>query len=424
MKTSFRLAAILLIITLLAACQKAPATVPTQAPPATDAPAVETAAPAVHATMDPASTGPTVQFLAPTEDYDFLPEIVLFGKPLNDTPMAVNITCNGVESDIWPSYQGTLIRNHCIINNTYQDAYLVLYDGSIIAMRAGSQIQINIEEEEYTEIILQKGEIYNIVAPRCDRRPYTVLVGGMGIKAQGTRFGVKLRDNVISLMVVDGNVITERCLNWATNTCKKWETVSVERLQNYTYNNTIGEIDWTRGEQYNLEHMVPDPTVYVSGYFEILMGDQIHYVDHTKQGTHSDYENVDTARSLLQQYLEEQIGDLSLHERIAGEMNLTYSDYCNSTFDTCLLATPLPWIDNPFNPTPDGGGSNQPPASGGATCPPGNCPLFDASSCFERGGHTWCFPQPGTVDVTMSAEWDVTEICNRYPGEAICSQIR
>ncbi len=121
--------------------------------------------------------------------------------------------------------------------------------------------------------------------------------------------------------------------------------------------------------------------------------------------------------------MEEQISDIAFHDRIAAEMNLSNSDFCNASFDACPMATPLPDNDNPFNPTPDGG-ANQPPASGGATCPPGKCPLFDASSCFTRDGHTWCYPLTGTVDDSMSAEWDVTEICNRYPGEAICSQIR
>lgn len=418
MKASFRSAVILCIICLLAACQKAHYITPEQTIDVTAAP---TAEPTVLSEMNPASTGPTVQFLKESEFFEISPQTWLFSEPFDDTPFAVIVNCYGSESDVWAPYEGLLINNHCIIHNKYQPAYLVLYDGSILGLGAGSRIQVNYVQEVITEVILEKGEIYNLVTPQGKNRRFIVLVDGVGIEAKGTRFGVRLKDNVISVAVFDGKVITQRCLNWATSTCLEWDLVSVELLPMYLYTNKVGELDWTQGEQFNLENMVADPTFPVSRYLEPLLAKSVQYQDDTAFGIHADLENVETARSHLQEYLSTKISDIAFHDRIAGEMNLSNSDFCNYGFDACPMATPLPWIDNPFAPVQDGG--NQSSSGGGATCP--ECPhQFDQSSCFTRSGHLWCFPVAGTVDPAFSAEWDITAICATYPGESYCAWVK
>jgi len=428
MKTIFRITAILAVIILLAACQKTPtAATPSQPIAATPAPIDEPAATptAAPADMDPASTGPTVQFNESYDPADFIPQIGLFSEPYDDTPFSVTLTCNGVESDAWPPVSGLLVNHHCIIQNPMRYTLLILPDGSIIGMGYDSRIQVNLSENIVTEVILEQGEIYNLVAPQGASRRYTILVGGVGIEAQGTRFGVSLKDKLINVVVFDGKVVTYRCLNWATYTCHKWDQVSVEFLPGYDYSNTFGELDWTKGNKYNPDNMVPDPTLPASRYFEPIFAKTIQYRDGSASGIYWDDENMATAYSHIQEFITSQVSDIALHDYMAGVLNHDNSTYCANWEGLCPMTTPTPggnpFDHNPQDHTPVAGG-DQPGSSGGS--PSGKFPEFDPSSCFARGGHTWCFPKPGYADDTMSAEWDVTAICAKYPGETICSQIR
>lgn len=424
MKTILRIPSILRILTIfifMAACQPLPtATSEPVAPTKTaELSALVTEPEVTPASLEPESTGPTVQFFEQFDTFEVTPQIWLFGKPIENIPFAISINCDGDDSDIWATSDGVLINNHCIVDN-YAPAYLVLSDGSVIGMGTSSRIQVNSAQDIITEVILEEGEIYNLVAPQGVSRRYTVLVGGMGIEAQGTRFAVKLKDKMIQVVVFDGKVITHRCLNWAVHTCMKWDQVSVELLPGYFYSNTVGEIDWTKGNLYNPDNLVPDPTFPVSWHLEPLLGDSVIYQDGSEYSIYWDQDNVNIARAHLQEYITSLISDIDEYDTSAAVMNFVKSDFCAKWSFDCPMATPMLPNDNPFAPVQDGG--NPSGSSGGATCK--DCPEFDASSCFARGGHTWCFPVAGSVDPAFSAEWDVTAICNSYPGESICSQIR
>lgn len=424
MKILLRFLFVIATTILLAACQSAPVATPELSTPV-NTPELTlqvTEAEDMPAAIEPDSTGPIVQFNESADSSDFFPQVWLYSDPFDDSPMSVKITCDGKESEIWTPLEGVLINNHCIINNYHTAAYVVLPDGSLIGMAENSRIQVNMANET-SEVILEAGEIYNVVAPQGVNRRFTVLVGGVGIEAQGTRYGVSLKDKLIQVVVFDGKVFTHRCLNWAIYTCMKWDQVSVEYLPGYEYSNTVGELDWTKGNQYNPDNMQPDPTLPVSGHLEPILGNTMTYKDGFENGIYWDLENVDTTRLSIQEHVASQLTDSESFNRIAGEMNLSSSNFCALWFDSCPLATPIPSDNNPFGPVNDGGGGDQSTSSGGAKC--SGCPhQFDLSSCFTQGGHTWCFPVAGSVDPSMSAEWDVTALCNSYPGEAICSQIR
>jgi len=81
---------------------------------------------------------------------------------------------------------------------------LALSDGSLVDLNAGSEVQVAFNGRE-RRVTLTTGEAHFDVAQDADR-PFVVTAGGVSVRAVGTAFNVKLADESVDVLVVEGKV--------------------------------------------------------------------------------------------------------------------------------------------------------------------------------------------------------------------------
>ena len=93
-----------------------------------------------------------------------------------------------------------------------------LQDGSIVELNKGSQIAIHYTGEE-RRVNLLSGEVYFEVAKNPDR-PFIVSARGVNVKAVGTAFNVRLREDSLEVLVTHGRVVMDSSALIETNDLK------------------------------------------------------------------------------------------------------------------------------------------------------------------------------------------------------------
>jgi transmembrane sensor len=83
-----------------------------------------------------------------------------------------------------------------------------LPDGSVVELKAGSQIAIDFDHR-FRRVVLTNGDAHFQVAKE-PARPFVVAAGEMEFRAIGTVFAVQLRTTEVELLVTEGRVAVER----------------------------------------------------------------------------------------------------------------------------------------------------------------------------------------------------------------------
>ncbi len=79
-----------------------------------------------------------------------------------------------------------------------------LPDGSVMHLNTDSRVEVRFTEFE-RRIVLNRGEVYFAVAKQA-ARPFVVQARGVDVKAVGTAFNVRLRDEAVDVLVTEGVV--------------------------------------------------------------------------------------------------------------------------------------------------------------------------------------------------------------------------
>lgn len=79
-----------------------------------------------------------------------------------------------------------------------------LPDGSVMHLNTDSSVEVRFTERE-RRILLSRGEVYFAVAKQASR-PFVVQARGVDVKAVGTAFNVRLRDEAVDVLVTEGVV--------------------------------------------------------------------------------------------------------------------------------------------------------------------------------------------------------------------------
>jgi transmembrane sensor len=80
----------------------------------------------------------------------------------------------------------------------------VLTDGSIVELNTNSRLRVELERDRRV-IHLERGEAIFRVAHDA-KRPFLVMVGGTVVRAIGTQFNVRRRDQAVEVLVLEGIV--------------------------------------------------------------------------------------------------------------------------------------------------------------------------------------------------------------------------
>lgn len=422
MKATFRFAVILCSICLLAACQNPPTTTPEMV---VDGNTEITTAPESSTQVSSINDFQTVKFYSKNSINDNQPLYWLYIKPIQPELATVDLLCDDSPFTISAGLDGILINNHCIIRTDQATAYAVLPDGTVISIAPNSSVQINLGERN-KELILEKGEVFASVAPQGEERSFAVLAGDVSIETSdffGTKFGVSLKDNEINVVAIDNEAHNLRCNKWGLEKCDEWEQLSTGIAPYEIYNTSIGGSEWTKVEEYN-----PWPNGEPAMPLAAEEGrelNQVFLITPFEPGVYEDDTNIAASREAMSKrildLLEQLALDLEDYQLDVTALNESGDGYCTDYSSNCTDIDPTDAVAEGDSGDGDGGSST---SGGGATCGD-NCPHeFDQSSCFTRSGHLWCFPTPGTVDITMSAEWDITAICASYPGETYCAWLK
>jgi hypothetical protein len=340
----------------------------------------------------------------------------LFIDPAPDgDPFPAGVSCGDVSSDVYTPSAGILLNNHCVITAGEKRVIAVMPDGSRVYADAGTKFQVNLDETT-SEIILTQGEIYSRVSPQSEGERFVVIAGDTALEAKGTEYGVSLKDELINVVVIDGIIYTHRCLMWKDYTCMKWNQVSSEKVSGNGYSSRIGEEEWSSTAlsdpaDWQTVNGLDMPLSLIeaqAGVWWFASGEDNAYFD---QYNYEDSAYI-TESWILGNLMEKEV-DYVWYDQLANQAN-TSSAICSTFTQNCPVAEIL------ITPT-----SDAPPAmSGSDGGPSGKFPPFDHGSCFNRGGHYWCYPVTGSVDISMSGEWDITAICASYPGETFCAWLK
>lgn len=79
-----------------------------------------------------------------------------------------------------------------------------LNDGSLVAVNTNSALNVDLKPD-LRELVLDKGEVWFAVA-RDRKRPFVVAAGPVRVRAVGTAFSVRRRDNGADVLVTEGTV--------------------------------------------------------------------------------------------------------------------------------------------------------------------------------------------------------------------------
>ena len=85
---------------------------------------------------------------------------------------------------------------------------LVLQDGTVLDLNIGSEVRVAFTEGQRL-VVLEKGQAHFQVAHN-PARPFLVLAGSVTVKAVGTAFDVRLTEDVVDVVVVEGKVAIDR----------------------------------------------------------------------------------------------------------------------------------------------------------------------------------------------------------------------
>jgi transmembrane sensor len=95
-------------------------------------------------------------------------------------------------------------RTEIYQTDTPQPRRLALADGSVVDLNGHSRLEVTLEGRE-RRLTLAKGEAHFQVAHDATR-PFIVTANQVAVRAVGTAFGVKLADDKVSVLVVEGRV--------------------------------------------------------------------------------------------------------------------------------------------------------------------------------------------------------------------------
>lgn len=420
MKPFLKIAVIFIALMLAAGCQKAPETPVTSVAPGEEA---STETTAVEGTSgEGGEESPIVSFYEPAGTDENAPTYLLFITPWDkEYPAQVNTTCNGVEAYVVAGTNGIRIHNHCILETNSGEGYAVLPDGSTATVSAyavlpdgttifiapETKLQINLGEGT-SEVILESGEILNNVAPQLTDRSFSVLAGDLAFDAVGTQYAVSVRGKQVSVGVIDGRVVSKRCLQRTTRACTNWHPNLVTLSAGEKLSSEIGGTEPSTPEAvdfYNGEHsdfpIISPALLNGIWYFGVSINgehfDEINFVDSVS------FITVQIELELI--LLEKEIN--FYNELLADQYKLMA--YCNAAPENCPPAEKKPTeTAEPQDPGTTGGGCS----------PSGKFPPMDQSSCFNNAGALFCYPVAGST--SLAGEWNISEICKAYPCESFC----
>lgn len=339
--------------------------------------------------------------------------------PNEERLTAIILECGAKSYPISTPSNGVDSFNHCFLNTVSDSAAIVLPDGNTVFISPHSSLQVNLSESE-DRLFLKKGEIISFLSTS-GKRKFSVLAGDKAIQISDGIVAAHQKDDVLTVATyyyTNEPVSVQRCSSWQTIDCQKWESPIASLSADEAVIGTIGSDDWQHvsGQESNDAVDLPFSTTILESYIYdsgILVGEASNDL--------TQYFNM--ANESIQNYFVNQFLAMGIdgndYNQMIYKSNLdpSISLYCTDFPQTCdspeELATPE-WAEA-LDPTDE----SESGSSGGN--PSGKFPEFDRGSCFSRDGHEWCFPKPGTVDVTMSAEWDLTAICLQYPGETFCA---
>ncbi len=420
MKPFVRIAVIFIALMLVVGCQKAPEATTTSAAPGEQA---SLESPATGETPATEETGSgTVSFYEPAGTDENAPPYLLFITPWGkDYPAQVNTICNGVEAYVVAGTNGVRIHNHCILEtksgNEYAvlldgststvSAYAVLPDGTTIFIAPETKLQINLGEGT-SEVILEKGEILNNVAPQYSDRSFTVLAGDLAFDAVGTIFAVSVKGKQVSAGLIDGRVVLKRCLQRTTRACTNWHQTPLTLSAGEKLTSEVGGTDPGTPEAVDFYNgdIADFPLISPT----LLNG--IWYFGESINGEHFDEINFADSVSFITLQIELELIMLEkeinfYNELLADQYKLMA--YCNASPENCPPAEKKPT---------ETAEPQEPGITGGGCSPSGKFPPMDQGSCFNNGGALFCYPVAGSTG--LAGEWNLTEICKVYPCESFC----
>ena len=420
MKPFLKIAAIFIALMLAAGCQKAPET-PAMPPAPGEEDGAETAAAGETPSEEGEGTG-TASFYEPAGDDENTPTYLLFITPWDkDYPAQVTTTCNGVEAYVVAGTNGIRIHNHCILetnsgegyavlpdgSSSTVSAYAVLPDGSTIYMAPETKLQINLGEGT-TEIILEAGEILNNVAPQLTDRSFTVLTGDLAFDAVGTQYAVNRKGKQTHVGVIDGRVVSKRCLQRTTRACTNWHPNPVTVAAGETLTSEISGTD--PGTPATVDFYNGNVEEFAMVSPELLNG--IYFFGVSINGEHFDEQNLADSILTVTMKIEWELmllgKDVNYYNQLIGEQ-YKLLDYCIAYAGNCPVAAVIPTATAE---------PQQPGTASGGCSPSGKFPPMDQGSCFTSGGALMCYPVAGSTG--LAGEWNVTEICKAYPCESFC----
>lgn len=409
----------ILVLVLLASCQPQQ----TVAPSETDALA-SSGADSVSLTPSLDSNGePQVADSANTDSIDFYqpvgssedtPQYSLLIEPNEtETNPPVMVECQGEQSNVYAPTSGIAMNNHCIIDTGETVVHVALPDGSLLSFSNGSIFQINLSNT-LTQIILKQGEAYVRLVPQPEGKKFVVDTVDAKVEAEGTIFVVGLNETLLNVTVINGKVYALRCRDWDKLECLIWNEVGVDMESIKLYASSLGSSDWATSESGD-----PDGWWYDMNFGSEFARDNSSwdYLYDPASGFDQNSTQDDalfTAKMMVQLTIAVDNWDEDTFNSLANTLN-QQSSYCSNFPSNCLAAV----VTN-ADDTVQIQGPNM--TTGGS--PSGQFPSFDRSTCFTRDGHLWCYPVEGSVDAFYSGEWDLTEICNSYPGESFCAWLQ
>jgi len=421
MKPFLKIAAIFIALMLAAGCQKAPET-PAMPPAPGEEDGAETAAAGETPSEEGEGTG-TASFYEPAGDDENTPTYLLFITPWDkDYPAQVTTTCNSVEAYVVAGTNGIRMNNHCILetnsgegyavlpdgSSSTVSAYAVLPDGSTIYMAPETKLQINLGEGT-TEIILETGEILNNVAPQLTDRSFTVLAGDLAFDAVGTQYAVNLKGKQTHVGVIDGRVVSKRCLQRTTRACTNWHPNPVTVAAGETLTSEISGTDSGTPEAVDFYNGDISDFPIISP--ALLNG--IWYFGESINGEHFDEINFTDSVSFITVQIEMELilleKEINFYNELLADQYKLMS-YCNAAPENCPPAEKKPM---------ETAEPQQPGTASGGCSPSGKFPPMDQGSCFNSGGGLMCYPVAGSTG--LMGEWNVTEICKAYPCESFCA---
>jgi len=356
----------------------------------------------------------------PEDPYTFR----VYVLPNEERLTAIVLECGTKRYPVFTPSNGIDSFNHCFINTVSDSAAIILPDGSTVFIAPHSSIQVNLSETE-NRLFLKKGEIFSVHS-NTGKSKFSILAGDKAILISDGIVAAHQNDDILTVAAYyysNEPVSIQQCSSWQNIDCQKWESTTTSLGTDEAVIGTIGSDDWQHvsgqgGNLWNDNDAVdlPFTTTLLVSYIPDL--GVVAGADSNDLTPYFNLANENMQNYFVSQFLSMGIDGNDYNQMIyKSNLDPSVTSYCTDYPESCNspeeLATPE-WAEA-LEPTDQA----ETGTSGGN--PSGQFPEFDRSSCFSRDGHEWCFPNPDSVDITMSAEWDLTAICLQYPGETFCA---